>query len=122
MRSWELKAACEVLKTIDGKVKFAVLREGGREHYHVRVFLKGPAERLDEIERVEYLLHPTFRERSRQSDDRKSGFAIEFWTWGQFDIDITLALRGGGRETMRYFLRYSLPHDTGENYAQVQVS
>lgn len=119
MKSWEIRATSDVMKTSEGKIEVRKFRESGNEHYHLQVRLDGPAERLDEIERVEYLLHPTFRQRTRESSDRASGFAIDFWTWGMFDIDITLHLKDGQKESMRYFLRYSLPADTGDNYAEV---
>ena len=37
------------------------------------------------------------------------------------DIDIAVFLHGGGEERMRYYLHYSLPADTGDNYADVST-
>ena len=38
---------------------------------------------------------------------------------GMFDIELTLHLTDGTTSTMSYYLRYTLPEDTGDNYADV---
>ncbi len=119
MKAWELTARARVETDAEGRIPFRLLRSEGNEHYHIRLDLDGPPELLDEISDVEYRLHPTFRRRLRTSDDRANNFAIDFWTWGQFDIGVTLRMKDGTTETIRYFLRFELPADEEGSYIDV---
>jgi transcription initiation factor IIF auxiliary subunit len=108
----------ELLRT-DGRIRYRVFREGGREHYNLRIYLEGSQDELWQITKVEYLLHPSFRKPLRESTDAASGFAIEIWTWGMFDIQVMLHLRDKTTQASHYYLRYSLPDDTGDNYVRL---
>ena len=101
------------------QIPFKVFNSGGREHYNVKIYLYADPEELTNIRQVEYLLHPSFRNRRRVSSDRDTYFAIELWTWGMFDIDVTVHFENGDTEEMRYTLDYPLPADDGTNYVQL---
>lgn len=49
----------------------------------------------DDIEYVEYVLHPTFPDRYRVSKDREKKFEIRIWTYGFFSVKAKLFLRAG---------------------------
>ncbi len=117
--SFDVQVKSKLLET-DGKIRYAIFRDGGHEHYNIKIYVEGPDEDLDRIERVEYLLHPTFRRRRRVSTERADGFPLELWAWGMFDIEVTFELKDGTSERTSYYLRFSLPDDTGTNYVRVE--
>jgi transcription initiation factor IIF auxiliary subunit len=109
----------EVVKDEQGRVQFKVFQSGGREHFHLKIWLDGPDDELDQVEKVEYLLHPTFRFRKKSSSNRMEKFAISIWTWGMFNIEATIHYNNGTTEKREYYLSYELPVDTGQNYVLV---
>lgn len=70
-------------------------REGGRLHRNVRIYLEARDSGLDNIDHVEYELHPTFRQRIRSSNNRRGKFEITIWTWGYFSIQARLFMKDG---------------------------
>lgn len=109
----------QIIKNPQGQIKYRILHEGGREHYHIGVWLEGPDEELNRVQKVDYLLHPTFRKRERTSADHDNNFSITFWTWGMFPIQATITFKDGSTEQRSYYLSYELPADSGTNYVQV---
>ena len=109
----------EVIKNAEGKIESWKPSKYSREHYHIRIWIEGTPEELNRIQRVEYLLHPSFRQPLRRSDDRAKGFPITIWTWGMFSIKITAYHTDGSAETLQYYLSYDLPADDGTNYVSV---
>ena len=109
----------EVVKDAQGRVRYRTFQSGGREHYNIRIWLDGPAADLDQIEKVTYTLHPSFRRQNRTSSNREEHFAISIWTWGMFNIRICAELKDGGQEELQYYLSYELPPDGEKNYTAV---
>lgn len=73
----------------DGKVKFDnsiafAEKRVDRSWYWVKLRVKALACKLDDIEKVVYLLHPTFNPNKIVSYDYKSGFEIGFQSYGAF--------------------------------------
>ena len=110
----------QVIKNPQGQIKYRILHSGGREHYHVGIWLEGPEDELDKVEKVEHELHPTFRNRIRSSSNRNNKFSITIWTWGMFAVKATIHFKDGSTEEKSYYLSYELPLDDGTNYIQVQ--
>ena len=79
-------------------------KRGDRDYYQWRVFLDEPADRLREIESVEYTLHPTFREPTQISTDPETKFALETSGWGEFNILVTVRYIDGREQTTQYWL------------------
>jgi transcription initiation factor IIF auxiliary subunit len=52
------------------------------------IWLDGPAEDLDEIKYVEYILHPTFSPPMRKISNRSTNFRLDARGWGEFNIKI----------------------------------
>lgn len=50
------------------------------------IWLDGPKEELDEIDRVVYMLHPTFPNPVRIVIDRETNFLLKTAGWGGFRI------------------------------------
>lgn len=109
-----------VIRDPEGKVKYQRFRPGGLEHYHIGIWVEGEPGELDRIERVEYVLHPTFQKRIRNSSQRSNNFSVTFWSWGTFEVEARLYLVGGAEPiAVRHELVYDLPPDDAENYVDV---
>lgn len=114
-----LKLQHEVIKNPEGEIKYKIFRDGGREHYHIGLWIDADERTLDRIDYVEYELHSSFKRRKRHSRSRSNQFSITFWTWGHFDIDVRVHFRDRSTTKVVYPLRFELPADTGANYADV---
>ena len=66
-----------------------------KDYYKWAVWIDANESDLSDIDHVEYLLHPTFPNRLRQSDDPSSNFKIESKGWGEFRIDISITKISG---------------------------
>ena len=110
----------EVLKR-GGRIRFRKFTRDGYDQFKIRLTISGP---LSEISYIEYELHPTFRDQFRISKDRSSGFPIEFWTWGEFEILVTGHFLDGHEEEVTYHLKYSseLPPDGAGYYDETPAS
>jgi hypothetical protein len=74
----------------------ASLDRGGLQYYRLRIALDADEpELLDEVEKVIYHLHPTFRDPDRTVTDRRSNFAIGTAAWGEFNMTAEVFLRSG---------------------------
>lgn len=107
-----------VIRNIDGKIKYKQFKEKGKKHFHLGVWVDASERELDEIEFVEYELHPTFQKKKRSSRNRPNNFSITFWTWGMFNINVSIKLHSGEVVSIGYYLEYSLPSERSE-YVQV---
>lgn len=101
------------------QIPYKVFRDGGKEHYNVRIFLYAKPETLTSINKVEYLLHPSFRNQRRVATNRDDYFAIDIWTWGMFDIEVTVHYANGKKRELEHCIKYLLPADDGSNYVQL---
>ena len=107
------------LRKKDGRVKFKRFRSGGWEHYNPSIWIDGPDDELDKVDRVEYELHESFAKPIRISSRRDRKFRISLWTWGVFDVALTIYYKDGRLETRDCFLTYKLPPDGEANYIDV---
>lgn len=57
------------------------------------VWLEGPQEDLDQIEYVEYTLHPTFPKPVRRITNRRTNFCLSASGWSEFTIYIDIKLK-----------------------------
>ena len=108
-----------VIRNVDGRIKYKALRSGGKEHYHLGVWIDGDDRELDQIVMVEYELHPSFKNRVKRSRNRKNGFSVTFWTWGMFNIHIRIHRQSGQVQKLDHYLKYNLPPDDGTSYVKV---
>lgn len=108
-----------VIRSSDGRIKYKRFSPNGRDHYHLGVWIDGEERDLDQISFVEYRLHSTFTNPLRRSASRRNNFSITFWTWGMFQIEVTLHLHNGQTQRLSHNLAYQLPADEGNNYVDV---
>lgn len=72
------------------------LDQGGLHYYRLRIALEADErELLDDIEKVIYHLHPTFKDPDRTVTDRGSNFEIGTAAWGEFNMTAEIFSRSG---------------------------
>ncbi len=70
----------------------------GKNRWEWSVWIAGPADELDSIVRVMYILDPTFHNPVRTVFDRATNFRLDTSGWGTFTIHAR-AFDRSGRET-----------------------
>jgi len=76
----------------------------GSPYYEWKVFVDEPDSVLDQIDYVEYTLHPTFRPPHQVRQNRQDKFALETAGWGEFTMLIDVKFRDGRVEKVPYWL------------------
>ena len=84
-------------------------KRSGRQYYRWRVFVDEPAETLDKIRSVEYLLHPTFPQPVQVRSSPEDNFALESAGWGEFSILVRVTYKDGTNEDLDYMLKLNKP-------------
>jgi|SRR6185312_4645706 len=90
------------------------LRQGfeyqGEDWWKWWIWLDGPAEALDEVDRVVYTLHPTFPNPVRHVKDRSTSFRLETAGWGTFTIYAKVHFKAGSKtESLSHELQLRYP-------------
>ncbi len=88
----------------------------GDDWWSWAVWLDGPTEELDAVDRVEYTLHPSFKHPVRDSTDRAGNFKLETAGWGVFPIHARVICKDGTEQRLRHELTLHYP-DGRENTA-----
>lgn len=101
----------ELLKK-NNRIRVRKFSSDGYEQFKIRLSISGP---LHQISYVEYELHPTFKNKIRISEDNTAGFPIEFWTWGEFEIQVTAHFKDGHDELVMYQLQYGAELPSSED-------
>lgn len=81
----------------------------GEDWWHWRVWLKGRASALNQVQRVVYQLHSTFPDPVREIDDREGSFGIDAEGWGGFTIHARVELKDGRRLRLKHNLTLRYP-------------
>jgi transcription initiation factor IIF auxiliary subunit len=76
----------------------------GEDWWTWAVWVEGDAESLDQIEFVEWSLHPTFSNPIRKIYDRSSNFRLETGGWGTFPIVARVHMKDGRDAKLRHYL------------------
>jgi transcription initiation factor IIF auxiliary subunit len=84
----------------------------GKEYWEWWVWVDGPEQDLDQIEYVEYTLHPTFPRPVRRITDRSSKFRLKTAGWGVFTIYAKVGHKNKRQTMLEHFLQLSYPDDT----------
>ena len=84
----------------------------GDDYWNWSVWLDGPAEELDQVDHVMYVLHPTFPRPVREIRDRSTNFRLDTSGWGIFTV-LAKAVHRDGRETpLKHDLELRYPDGT----------
>ena len=65
----------------------------GRQIFRIKVLVTGPDK--FNVRSVHYQLHPTFSPSEYTSRDPYNDFELELWTWGAFNMPITVTMKDG---------------------------
>jgi transcription initiation factor IIF auxiliary subunit len=67
---------------------------------------------LDQVDFVEYVLHPTFHSTVRRVDNPEGGFVLKTAGWGVFELKAFVYLKNGEKKKLTHQLELS--HDPPE--------
>jgi transcription initiation factor IIF auxiliary subunit len=81
----------------------------GNNWWKWSIWIEGPAEELNHIKSVTYVLHPTFANPVRTVADRASNFKLKAHGWGIFPIRINVLKENGKTVTLEHELELSRP-------------
>jgi len=84
-----------------------------------RIYLAGP--NLDNVQKVKYLLHPTFSNPVAESDDPANDFEVWIWTWGSFPIKATITTKTGQIFERDYDFSFKTKFEDAESKGIPQV-
>lgn len=82
--------------TINKNFKPIAFKVKGKPHYQIFLEVE-PNNGIDmsDVSRVEYTLHPSFKDRIRMSNDVSNNFQIEIKAWGSFVVKAKLFKNDG---------------------------
>jgi transcription initiation factor IIF auxiliary subunit len=77
----------------------------GNDWWKWAVWVEGPEEALDQIDYVEWMLHPTFPNPVRKCHDRETKYKLETAGWGVFPIRARVWNKDGSNTTLSHYLK-----------------
>jgi transcription initiation factor IIF auxiliary subunit len=80
------------------------------------LWIEGDPNKLDQVEKVTYTLHSTFKNPVREIRDRRSKFKLETEGWGVFVIYVRITLKNNQDISLQHKLYLEYP-DGKENKA-----
>ncbi len=81
--------------------------------YRWKIFMDASDNELENIDTVEYELHPSIPNSYRPVADRNSKFALKFNSWESFVVRITVVFKNGTTETFLHHLNSDNPFPAG---------
>lgn len=84
----------------------------GLQIFRIKVLVTGPD--LYRIRSVHYQLHPTFSPSEQTMTNPRDNFELELWTWGAFNMPITVTMTDGRA------YRYDYPFTFGDQLRDAQ--
>ena len=76
------------------------------------MWLDGPADELNSIDHVMYILHPTFHQPVREIDNRQTKFRLDTFGWGTFTIQAKAVYKDGREALLQHDLVLLYPDGT----------
>jgi hypothetical protein len=84
------------------------------------IWIDGPDVELDQVESVEWVLHPTFPEPIVRVKQRQSKFRLDSFSLGEFEINAHVTAKSGRRQHLKHWLRLPEPEDESIEPASAQ--
>jgi transcription initiation factor IIF auxiliary subunit len=81
----------------------------GEEWWRWAVWIEGRDEALDQVDFVEWTLHPTFPNPVRKVNDRTSKFRLDTAGWGVFQIVARVQMKNAKQIKLRHYLQLHYP-------------
>ena len=99
-------ATYTIKTTLNKNFKPITFRVSGKPHYQIFIELESKDDpSLTQIQKVEYVLHPTFKRPVRSSTDRSQKFRIELRAWGWFVVKVVLYMTDGSQQEFRQHMK-----------------
>jgi hypothetical protein len=86
----------------------------GTDRWKWSVWVDGKQESIEQVDRVEYILHPTFPDPVRLVTDRASNFKLNSKGWGEFMIHANVVTKTGRTLRLNHWLKLSGGKSLGE--------
>jgi YEATS family/TIR domain len=86
----------------------------GNDWWNWSVWIDAPEKQLDQIQYVEYTLHPTFAERVRRVTDRGTKFRLDSAGWGEFMIGLEIQEKDRHSFKRQHWLTLDYPEQTAK--------
>jgi transcription initiation factor IIF auxiliary subunit len=84
----------------------------GNDRWKWSVWLDGTQTEISDIDRVVYILHPTFHKPVREITDRSTNFRLNTSGWGTFRLYAKAIHRDGRETTLNHDLVLQYPDGT----------
>ena len=81
----------------------------GKDWWRWSVWVDGPKEELDQIEYIQYTLHPTFPKPVHCIKNRRTKFRLNSSGWGEFMIYVNIKRKDGGVLNTEHWLKLEYP-------------
>lgn len=84
----------------------------GEDWWEWAVWIEAPAAALDQVESVEWVLHPSFPHPVRKTTERSRKFRLDTAGWGVFPIKAKVLLKDGQLLKLMHQLELHYPDGT----------
>jgi transcription initiation factor IIF auxiliary subunit len=81
----------------------------GEDYWKWWAWIEGPAKELNQIESVNYNLHPTFKNLVRTITSRQNKFRLETAGWGVFMLYATVLGKDGSKSKLKHYIELRYP-------------
>lgn len=72
------------------------LDKGGMQYFRLKFWLDADdSKTLADVDKVVYVLHPTFKNPVREIKDQQSSFAMNTYAWGEFNLKALVYFKNG---------------------------
>jgi hypothetical protein len=88
----DIQITTQAVDPATGRVYYTY-NSAGRQIFKIKVLVTGPDK--FNVRSVHYQLHPTFSPSEYSSSDPYNNFELELWTWGAFEMPITVTMKDG---------------------------
>jgi hypothetical protein len=77
---------------------------------------------IDEVEAVDYILHPTYPRPKRTVSDRRSGFSLMARGLGGFTLNAFLRMKDGSTQRLRHLIEVNFDPPQGESGSSEELT
>jgi hypothetical protein len=79
--------------------------KNGNAYFRVHIYLDADeAESLDDVEKVTYFLHETFKKPIRTETDLSTKFEVQTVVWGEFNVAARVVMKDGSAKNLERYI------------------
>jgi hypothetical protein len=94
----------------------------GNDRWSWSIWIESAAKELDQVEYVEYTLHPTFPEPVQRRTNRAENFRLDSEGWGEFSINVEVKPREGKPVRIEHWLTLEYPAERSRSVSATSPS